>query len=549
MKKIIIPTSKLVPKDLWNVGKLPAVIYPINQEIVFDYLYRQYIDICSSMEVICYEKKEEVHKILSTYRSSKINVLDLTKSQLGDLGHTIYHGLKSIKDNEDIIINFADTIVFDDIFDNKGDCYYYTEDYVSDRWTFFEEENGKIQKIYDKEIINSDDKKNLFVGVFQIVDVKFFKQCLRKAFKEEKLKMNTFYYALKLYNEKYPMKAIKTNNWFDIGHADKYYNSKLEVQARNFNHIKIDKNRGVLRKYSDDKEKFIGEILWYLKLPTDLEYIRPRIYDYSTNYDLPYVEMEYYSYHTIHELFLFGDLSSNQWRDIFKRILFICNDLKRYRVKDDNIKKSLEEMYYTKTIERFKKLKKQKDNFKNLFDNNITINGIKYKSLNEICNILKKIIPEMLYDIDEFNIIHGDLCFSNIMIDNNLNFIKVIDPRGKFGKYDIYGDYRYELAKLLHSIDGKYDYIIKDMFDIKVNLKTNNIKYDIMDNKMDFDLTNIFFEVFKNRIGEDMKKIELIEALLFLSMVPLHNESVKHQYAMLSTGIKILDRIVDIKET
>ena len=53
MKKIIIPTSKLVPKDLWNVGKLPAVIYPINQEIVFDYLYRQYIDICSSMEVIC----------------------------------------------------------------------------------------------------------------------------------------------------------------------------------------------------------------------------------------------------------------------------------------------------------------------------------------------------------------------------------------------------------------------------------------------------------------------------------------------------------------
>ena len=155
----------------------------------------------------------------------------------------------------------------------------------------------------------------------------------------------------------------------------------------------------------------------------------------------------------------------------------------------------------------------------------------------------------MLYDIDEFNIIHGDLCFSNIMIDNNLNFIKVIDPRGKFGKYDIYGDYRYELAKLLHSIDGKYDYIIKDMFDIKVNLKANNIKYDIMDNKMDFDLTNIFFEVFKNRIGEDMKKIELIEALLFLSMVPLHNESLEHQYAMLSTGIKILDRIVDIKET
>ncbi len=32
-------------------------------------------------------------------------------------------------------------------------------------------------------------------------------------------------------------------------------------------------------------------------------------------------------------------------------------------------------------------------------------------------------------------------------VDTNLSFIKVIDPRGKFGTYDIYGDFRYELAK------------------------------------------------------------------------------------------------------
>ena len=47
------------------------------------------------------------------------------------------------------------------------------------------------------------------------------------------------------------MRSILTNNWFDIGHEDKYYNSKLEVRAREFNHITIDKNRGILKKTSD----------------------------------------------------------------------------------------------------------------------------------------------------------------------------------------------------------------------------------------------------------------------------------------------------------
>ena len=533
MRKVIIPAAKLVPEDLWNVGKLPSIVYPINQNIVFDYLYKQYNEECKSFEILCYEKKEEVHERLSTYNKTKIHITDLNK--LKDLGYTIYYGLENIK-SESVIINFADTIVLDNIFENEEDCYYYSKDYVSDRWTFFEEK------------IETSDKKNLFVGVFQILNVKYFKECLEKAFSKRNLKMNTFYYALQLYSETYHLKAIETYNWFDIGHADKYYNSKLEVQARNFNHIKIDKERGVLCKYSDDKEKFIGEILWYLKLPTDLEYIRPRIYNYSINYDKPYVEMEYYSYHTIHELYLFGDLSVNQWRDIFKRILFICNDLKRYKVKDDGTKEALQEMYYTKTLNRFKKLKTQNPIFNNFFEREIKINGIKYKSLNDILKVLKEIIPEMLYDVEEFNIIHGDLCFSNIMIDNNFNFIKVIDPRGKFGKYDIYGDDRYEIAKLLHSIDGKYDYIIKDMFKVKTDFENNNIKFEIVDNKHDYDLKEIFLNVFNSIIKDDIKKIELIEALLFLSMVPLHNENIEHQCVMLATGIQILDRIIDIKK-
>ncbi|MCD8225324.1 MAG: aminoglycoside phosphotransferase family protein [Clostridiales bacterium] len=540
---VIIPSAVLVPEELQNMGKLPPIIYPVNQNIVFDFLYKQYSDLAKYMTVICFEQAAKIHRRLGKYEGNKVRLLDL--KILKDLGHTIY---ESIDDNlkSPIVINFADTIVMDDIFTVEGDAFYYQEDYLNDKWTYFEENDGEITKIIDKQILSSDETKKLFVGVFQLYYPQDFKNCLETAFQTDGLHMSTFYYALQLYSRKHPLKAIRTENWFDLGHIDKYYNSSLEVKAREFNHIMIDKERGILRKTSTDKDKFIGEILWYLKLPKDVEYIRPRIFNYSTSYNTPYVAMEYYSYHTVHELFLYGDLNYSQWRNVFKRIKFICDDLSRYTVKDENIKSSLEDMYLTKTIQRLDKLRSDKD-FEEFFRKPFSLNGVVYESLDDIVEVLKLSIPQMLYDVESFCIIHGDLCFANIMVDSNFNFIKVIDPRGKFGSYDIYGDERYELAKLFHSIHGKYDFIIKDLFNVDVNLGSLEIQYQVNDRVRDYDLYEILLSVFRENIDGEKEKIELIEALLFLSMIPLHGESKRHQYAMLATGIQILDNILRIR--
>lgn len=541
--KIIIPSAKLVPEELQGIGKLPGIIYPVNQKIVFDYLYEQYYDACDNMSIICYEKAEKVYRRLKKYRAKKLSIQVL--NTLDDLGHTIYEALNNVHGT--IIINFADTIVFDNIISIEGDAFFYAQDLLSNTWTYYDMEDGKITKIYDKVSVESDVRKKLFVGVFKITDSEYFRECLKNAFEKNNKEISSFYYAIYLYSGKHPFKDIPTQNWFDIGHIDTYYNSKLEVKAREFNHIKIDANRGILTKSSDDKEKFIGEILWYLKLPADIEYVRPRIFSYSTAYANPFVAMEYYAYHTLHELFLYGDLTKHQWIDIFNRIKFVCDDFKRYTVSDSNIKKSLEDMYLKKTLQRFDKMKSNKS-FKRFFEKAINVNGVKYKSLDKIGIELEKNIPDMLYDVDKFNIIHGDLCFANIMVDNNCSFIKVIDPRGKFGEFDIYGDFRYELAKLFHSIDGKYDFIIKDMFAVQYNLDQCEIKYEIVDRQREYDLYNIFINIFDEEIGADLKKIELIEALLFLSMIPLHGESINHQMVMLGTGLEILNRVIDIRE-
>lgn len=539
MKSLIIPTAKIVDKELQNIGELPPVIYPINDETVFDYIYNQYKKIVDEIDLICYEKTDLVRNKIKTYNDNKIKIVEL--NGLDSLGKTIYDCIKNI-DNP-IIINFGDTIV-EDNFKSEEDAFFFSEEYLSSVWTYFTIENGILKNIYDKNLNEKKEKGMVFVGVFQIIHTNYFMKCLEESFNNQK-HIGSFYLALQKYSEKYKLNAIKADNWFDVGHIDKYYNSKLEVKSREFNHIQIDKSRGILKKYSDDKEKFIGEIKWYLKMPSNLEYSRPRIFNYSLSYDNPFIEMEYYSYHTIHELFLYGDLSYKQWEDVFKRIKFICDDYSKYKVFElEKIMSSLKDMYLTKTISRINQLKDDKD-FKIFFDNQIIINNIKYNSLNKIVEKLKCIIPKMLYNINYFNIIHGDLCFANIMIDNNLSFIKVIDPRGKFGSYDIYGDERYELAKLFHSVDGKYDYIIKDMFEL--NYWNEKIYFKLNKSQLQFDLYELLIKTFD--IDEKrLKEIELIESLLFLSMIPLHKENLNHQYAMLATGIQILDKIIDIKE-
>lgn len=541
---IIIPSAKIVPEELQYLGAFPAVIYPINSKISFDYLYNNYRETAMSIKVVCYENADLVQNSLQSYRSNIVSIEVLP--ELKDLGYTVLEALNGV--DTPVIINFADTIIMDSIDELLSfDSFFFAEDYISDKWTFYSINNGVIETISDKVRIDVGEKRRLFVGVFSIQNTGLFRDCLTSALRTQDKTTSSFYHALMDYSQFCPLKEIEAHSWFDIGHIDKYNDSLIEVKAREFNHISVDKERGILNKTSENKEKFIGEILWYLKLPAEIEYVRPRIFSYSTDYNAPYVSMEYYDYHTIHELFLYGNLSYIQWNDVFHRILFVLDDLHKYSLTGCDTIPSLKEMYLDKTLKRLEELKRD-EIFLPFFEKTIVVNGERFFSLNKICKLLREIIPQMLYDVDTFHIIHGDMCFSNIMIDSKFSFIKLIDPRGKFGKYDIYGDIRYELAKLFHSIDGKYDYIIKDLFIVNYSLTNPSIEYEITHRQRSFDIYDLFLKVFHNEIADDLEKIQLIEALLFLSMLPLHSENIEHQMAMLATGLEILNRVISIKE-
>lgn len=542
--KVIVPSAKLIASELQSIGKIPPIIYPINQNISFDFFKLKYDSLATEIDIICFEGVDKVRERLASYKlSAKLNLIKLER--LEDLGYSILQGLTD--NDNDVIIHFADTIVMDSLPFSAKDFFCYSQEYISDTWTFYDIHDGQITAVNDKvspksPFLSNAHKYNFFVGVFKLSDGAYFKKCLENVLAKRSADTDSFYSALMLYSKTYKFSACAVKEWFDIGHAQLYFKTRMHVESRTFNHINIDQDRGILKKTSTDTEKFIGEIKWYLKLPTDLEYVSPRIFDYSMHYSKPHVCMEYYSYRTLHELFLYGDLTAEQWEKIFKKIKFVLEDFSRYKLRDEHLTDSLRSMYLEKTLSRLNRLKSQAD-FKSLFNRPICINGCSYQPLDEVTKILAEIVPRLLCNVENFSIIHGDFCFPNVMIDTNLDFIKLIDPRGKFGRYDIYGDQRYEFAKLLHSIEGKYDYIIKDLFDLEMQGE-NSFRFRILESARAFDLTEIFISVFKDDLKDRLREIRLIESLLFFSMIPLHKENINRQYAMLCTAMKILNGLL-----
>ena len=103
-------------------------------------------------------------------------------------------------------------------------------------------------------------------------------------------------------------------------------------------------------------------------------------------------------------------------------------------------------------------------------NNNLNINGVPCLSIDKIYDSVSIILNKSkIYNNPEFSIIHGDFCFSNILFDRKNTSIRLIDPRGSFGEFDIYGDPNYDLCKLSHSIEGDYDFFINGLFDFHIN--------------------------------------------------------------------------------
>lgn len=319
--------------------------------------------------------------------------------------------------------------------------------------------------------------------------------------------------------------------------------------SRAYNTFKIDsKTKAIVEKRSTES-RLKDEINYYKNVPPGLSVYFPRLL-YSQIEENNYVAgMEYYAYDNLGNLMINNTFDPKIWEKVVDFLFTFINNTKEYKIEETiNFKSYYNDcisMYIDKTEKEYNNLINNFNYFKIFDDNdNITLNGKKLKTFNVIWPTIKNYINKNCL-VNELNYIHGDFCFSNILYGSNpINkdiVLKFIDPRGSFGHTKYYGDPYYDLAKLMHSCDGGYEYFITDNF-------------KVLDNKTDFTLTfsnnkkteikNIFENLIQN-YNFNKTKIDILQGSIFVGMCARHYDSFERQKGMLLTGLKILNKVYE----
>ncbi|ODN36831.1 phosphotransferase [Pasteurella multocida] len=329
----------------------------------------------------------------------------------------------------------------------------------------------------------------------------------------------------------------QVNDWFDLGHINTYFRSRSAITTqRAFNSLKI--SNGVVWKSGSPARKIEAEGNWLKHLPVNLKRFTPLLIQSGCNENnQPFYETEYLPYLPLNEIFVHGKNPAIFWENILCLVRQYMNESRKALKLTEQITQYIHQdsvaLYQEKTFDRLQSYAEQVN-----LDLNATVkyDGIELPSLREIAqecidNTLK--LPEVPA------ILHGDLCFSNMMYDSRGNSIKVIDPRGMNTKQEmvLYGNQTYDLAKLCHSFIGLYDFIIADSFELE--------KSDDYGIRLNFNIDSRFEEIqqlfMRKQLLPNVTNNEIIPPtiLLFLSMIPLHFDKPNRQEAMLANGLRL----------
>lgn len=515
---LITSATYVSPALISEFGKLPPCMLPVQNKR----LYEHQLNLTTGREEKIFLSLPQSYK-LSIYDKKKLDKYDVSIIYVPDnfsLGQSVVYVLNVIaRYNEPLYLLHGDTL-FSKLSFEKNICasYLTAEDY------------------YNWATINHSNEGPIYAGYFT-----FSSQSLLI----QKITENNYNFikGVEIYGEKQKLKYITLPDWMDFSLINSYYRniSKLTTQ-RIFNSLKV--TRYSVLKNSKDKLKMRAEANWIMQIPKEMKHYVPSLWDFGEKDDYGFYEIEYFFLSSLSNLYVFGKNSIYIWKEIINACIEYINIECKYKPSNTlEVAKQNDKLYSTKTIARLEEYAQETGVS---LSQAWKINGISTPSINEIISEIEPLISKE--DKRFTTMMHGDFCFSNILYDFKSKTIKVIDPRGIDinGNLSIYGDLRYDVAKLAHSILGMYDFIIGDKFNYH-EINKYNIEFGFEE---DANISKIQ-EYFKAQIfgGFNIEELSTYPILihLFLSMLPLHNDNISRQKAMLANALKLYTELKKTK--
>lgn len=547
MRTLLIPCAGGLPIDMQaEFGPVPAAALPIGGGIVLEKLLDQVVDHYDRILIAFAEQIPIVNKICKGI-SSKIEILEVGRTE--SIAATILRMADALSGDEKLI-----TVQMGDAFHGKAgpfaDSISVCEDRFNSRWiTIRLGSDGLIDQFVLPGTSKVTSQDVVFAGKFSVDRPQDFFELLRAKCPGGVGRAESLYLALKEYfnaNGKCP--RVEAKDWQDFGYLKSYYHFRRTsgFNERQFNSVKFDGQRSTIIKTSSDRDKFLNEIRWYKQIPSDLAYLVPRIYKVQES-DPIQVEMDYSAGIPLDQLWLYSRVDLDVWDQIWDHIKFTLDSFSERGKRDhpQSFAQASQQIYLDKTFERMKQYLSQTE-FAPLTTGDVYINDRKAPNLVSIQTIIKEVASS-----EEFvagyrpSILHGDLCFSNILYDSRLDKLTLIDPRGSFGVPGIFGDLRYDLAKLFHSSFGRYDFLSNGHFELNFVGNRYFLK-EIIDSHQS-EVGEFIANLIRDHSGPSYWQIEFVAGLLFLSMVPFHSEKPKSQMAFVLRGLELLQQALDLR--
>lgn len=502
---LITSAAYCSPALVAEFGKLPPCMLPVQNKRLYEH---QLALIPSDMHVVLTLPQSYQVSEYDTKKLENQGVEVLKISEQLSLGESIYEAISRVGEiNEPLFILHGDTLFSK--LDFTADAYAVAN--PEDEYSWAQSSGNKV-----------------YAGWFGFADAKDFKEALRQN------DMN-FVKSHGWYTQCHNVTDVELPGWLDFGLVNSYYRSCSRMTTqRSFNDLKI--SRFGVRKYSSDKLKMHAEAEWFKSLPYNMRHYAPAIWDNGENAEKGYYEIEYFYNSTLANLWVYGENPLNTWKEIFAACAEFVGDEYAHKPEDlEVIAKENDNLYVAKTRQRLQRFCEASGVS---MDTKWRINGKEAPSLQTILDELDEVISKQ--DTRFASLMHGDMCFSNILYDFKSKSIKVIDPRGLSadGRISMWGDVRYDVAKLAHSVLGMYDYIIGGRYtyqqyahnDVSLAFDT----HDVID-----DIQTYFKQMRFAGYSVDELSVYPIMILLFLSMLPLHADRPDRQKAFLANALRL----------
>lgn len=528
---VLVPNwAPLSPDMEAETGARYATFIPLGGVPLYKRIISQYRHEGDRIRIVFVLAQDAPEFDLDALDSTWIEVVRLQNSE--SIGATVHAGLAAVAPGNAVVVHMGDTLL--DIDGAPlGDAVYVQARSDLYRWTSVSVDSaGCVRIINDRDETKPSRPRSVCVGLFSFEDRIRLVDALGSALDHAGHGREPFFVALEGYSSVRPMSLRTIKRWMDCGHVDGYYESRLSYQnLRHFNALSYDPVRGRVTKKSSNSDGFRKQVRWFRQIPDEVAPFLPRVFESSDGSE-PFITMELLSIPTLGDLFVSQRLNLGAWNDVVRSISWIQSCFAEKAVRSSLAPDLARAIYVDKTRSRLQDFVEQNPPARNFF----VSQGAEEWSIVRVQRTLASFVEHSgLLRIEELTPIHGDFCFSNLLYDCKVRLVKMIDPRGEFGVPGIFGDRRYDLAKLAHSYAGGYDFITADRFSLDIEAE-GRLHVRLQTKDYHTRVRSIFDAVLLADVTL-RQQVDALQALLFLSMLPLHVDTPRRQLAMLATGL------------